>query len=63
MAKYSDKNLEYIRSGRENSVDGRSKEYLLVIDAYGIYSRHFTVIFNAFVCMQIFNFLNARKLQ
>lgn len=33
-----------------------------IVEEYGA-SRHFTFIFNTFVMMQIFNFLNARKLQ
>ena len=32
------------------------------MEATGTYSRHFTFIFNVFVMMQVFNFMNARKL-
>lgn len=62
MAKYSDKEMTLVRSGRLTSYSGTTKEYQLVIDKYNQPSRHFTTIFNAFVFMQIFNFLNARKL-
>ena len=51
MAKYSNKDRKYIRSGRDKSLDGKTEEYKLVNDTYDIYSRHFTIIFNVFVCM------------
>ncbi|EGR33372.1 hypothetical protein IMG5_055150 [Ichthyophthirius multifiliis] len=63
LAKYSDNRRIYVRSGRERSLNGLQKEYLLVQDAYDMYSRHFTCIFNVFVWLQLFNFINARKLQ
>jgi P-type Ca2+ transporter type 2B len=50
-----------VRSGRLFYANG-GNDYEDVLVTYGIYSRHFTVIFNAFVMMQAFNFLNARKL-
>lgn len=50
-----------IRSGRFYTVQG-GDDYVTVYDATHIYSRHYTFIFNTFVMMQIFNFLNARKL-
>jgi P-type Ca2+ transporter type 2B len=51
----------YVRSGRFYDATGH-KDYATVFDAEKIYSRHFTFIFNAFVMMQVFNFMNARKL-
>jgi len=41
---------------------GREYNYKPLDDYYGP-SRHFTLIFNVFVWMQIFNFLNARKIE
>ena len=42
---------------------GGEEDYENVYNATGIVSRHFTIIFNAFVMMTIFNFLNCRKLK
>lgn len=44
-------------------INGRDQDYSrdMVLD-FGP-SRHFTFIFNTFVMMQIFNFLNARMLK
>lgn len=42
-------------------VDG-TPDYETIFDEINVYSRHFTVIFNVFVMMQIFNFINSRKL-
>ena len=42
-------------------VDG-TKDYETIFDTTKVYSRHFTVIFNVFVMMQVFNFINSRKL-
>lgn len=50
-----------VRSGRFYTVAGES-DYSAVFLETGVYSRHFTFIFNTFVMLQIFNFLNARKL-
>lgn len=50
-----------VRSGRFNFVGG-GVDYFPIFEKYHTYSRHFTFIFNTFVMMQIFNFLNARKL-
>lgn len=50
-----------VRSGRLYYFNG-DKDYEAVLEEYGVHSRHFTFIFNAFVMMQVFNFLNARKL-
>ena len=52
----------YMRSGRGIFVDG-TPDYDLCFREFHVFSRHFTFIFNTFVMMQIFNFLNARKLQ
>jgi Ca2+ transporting ATPase len=52
----------YVRSGRGYFISGGEDDYRRFDDDYGP-SRHFTVIFNTFVWMQIFNFLNARKLK
>lgn len=50
-----------VRSGRFFTISG-SDDYETVFLATGTYSRHFTFIFNVFVMMQVFNFINARKL-
>lgn len=50
-----------VRSGRFYNIYG-DIDYYDIFDTYKLYSRHFTFIFNAFVMMQVFNFLNARKL-
>ena len=50
-----------ICSGRFYFLNG-DKDYESAYEATHNYSRHFTYIFNTFVMMQIFNFLNARKL-
>ena len=50
-----------IRSGRGIFPDGKA-DYKTIHDTYHTYSRHYTFIFNVFVMMQIFNFLNSRKL-
>lgn len=43
-------------------INGIDKVYKPVEDRYDVYSRHFTAIFNVFVMMQVFNFLNSRKI-
>lgn len=50
-----------VRSGRFKDVSG-GYDYMPIFDKYHTYSRHFTFIFNTFVMMQVFNFLNSRKL-
>ena len=50
-----------VRSGRFYTITG-GDDYVTVYDATMVYSRHFTFIFNTFVFMQIFNFINSRKL-
>jgi hypothetical protein len=49
-------------SGRFYTVSG-SDDYSTVFQATSNYSRHFTFIFNTFVMMQVFNFMNARKIR
>ncbi len=49
-------------SGRYYTISG-DEDYHAVYQQTEIYSRHFTFIFNAFVMMQIFNFLNCRKIK
>jgi Ca2+ transporting ATPase len=48
-------------SGRMSTIAGQD-DYKTCFDKTGIYSRHFTFIFNAFVMLQIFNFVNCRKI-
>lgn len=48
-------------SGRFYTISG-DDDYATVFNATHNYSRHFTVIFNVFVLMQVFNFFNARKI-
>lgn len=50
-----------VRSGRFFTISGKN-DYETIFLATGVYSRHFTFIFNTFVMMQVFNFMNARKL-
>lgn len=50
-----------IRSGRAITISGEP-DYDIVYDEIKNYSRHMTFIFNTFVMMQIFNFLNCRKI-
>jgi len=50
-----------VRSGRLNYING-SPDYSTFFNEHHIYSRHFTFIFNTFVMMQVFNFINCRKL-
>jgi len=51
-----------ICSGRFFYING-DIDYETAFDATNNYSRHFTIVFNTFVMLQVFNFLNARKLQ
>lgn len=48
--------------GNLRSANGRFPVYETIFEATRDYSRHYSIIFNTFVCMQIFNFLNSRKL-
>ena len=50
-----------VRSGRLKTISS-GNDYEDIFDQYRIYSRHFTFIFNAFVMMQVFNFVNCKKL-
>ena len=36
--------------------------YKVYFDKFGVHSRHFTFIFNAFVLLQIFNFFCCRRI-
>lgn len=51
----------FARSGRMIFVDGTS-DYETCYNEIHVFSRHFTFIFNTFVMMQVFNFINSRKL-
>lgn len=48
-------------SGRFYTPSG-GKDYVTIFEKTKNYSRHYTFIFNTFVWMQIFNFINARKI-
>ena len=50
-----------VRSGRSYYITGGS-DYYDIFKLTKCSSRHFTFIFNVFVMMQVFNFINARKL-
>jgi Ca2+ transporting ATPase len=50
-----------VRSGRAIFANG-DPDYLTVYNKYRVHSRHYTFIFNTFVMLQLFNFLNSRKL-
>jgi Ca2+ transporting ATPase len=50
-----------IRSGRAIYVNG-DLDYLPIYEQYHVHSRHYTFVFNTFVMLQVFNFLNSRKL-
>jgi len=52
----------YIRSGRAFSRWGMDYEYEPILKVYGP-SRHMTIIFNLFVFLQIYNFINSRKIE
>lgn len=45
----------YTISGEDN--------YKTYFDKYGVYSRHFTILFNVVVFLQIFNFFCCRKIK
>jgi len=61
--KYSDASLTKIRSGRPYYVTKTGRDYYESIVASIGPSRHYTFLFNLFVMMQLFNFVNARKLK
>lgn len=50
-----------MRSGRLIFMDG-TPDYKPIHEEYRTASRHYTFIFNLFVMLQVFNFLNSRKL-
>ena len=50
-----------VRSGKLIQING-DPDYRDIYDEFRVFSRHFTFIFNTFVMMTIFNFLNCRKL-
>merc|ERR1712228_147915 len=52
----------YIRSGRAFARWGMDYEYEPILKVYGP-SRHMTIIFNLFVFLQIYNFVNSRKIE
>jgi len=53
-------NSKYVRSGRFNKISG-SKDYMDIEYENGP-SKHFTYVFNTFVMLTVFNFINARKI-
>lgn len=55
-------NAGKMRKGMDLVDFGKTYEYAPINTIYGP-SRHLTLIFNVFVWMQIFNFLNARKIE
>lgn len=61
--KYSDSKKTLMHSGRLRTFSGKGDDYSKV-HAYDAVSpsRHFTFLFNTFVMLQFFNFLNARKI-
>jgi Ca2+ transporting ATPase len=56
---YSDSG--HMRSGRPYYITHAGDDYKRYEDEIGP-SRHYTLIFNTFVCMQVFNFMNCRKI-
>lgn len=50
-----------VRSGRMIYING-DNDYSSIYDETKIDSRHFTFVFNTFVMLQIFNFINCRKI-
>lgn len=57
--KYSDSG--FARSGRLIKING-DHDYEDIMNDLGIYSRHMTFVFNTFVMLQVFNFINSRKI-
>jgi len=58
---HSTNHIKYVRSGRLYTIGGTGNDYYNDYQKYGP-SRHFTFVFNAFVIMQIFNFVSCRKI-
>lgn len=50
-----------MRSGRFLTVTSHN-DFEEIFNEFRIPSRHYTFIFNSFVFMQVFNFINSRKL-
>lgn len=50
-----------VRSGRFYQLNG-DEDFYPIHKEYNMYSRHFTFVFNTFVMMTVFNFINARKI-
>ena len=50
-----------VRSGRPYFPNG-DPDYETILEHSETYSRHFTFVFNTFVLLQVFNFVNCRKL-
>ena len=50
-----------VRSGRFITVMGND-DYESIFNGTGVFSRHFTFIFSTFVMLQVFNFINCRKI-
>jgi len=51
-----------VRSGRDKMLNDQTQsDYENIFPAAGP-SRHFTIIFNTFVWLQIFNFINSRRI-
>lgn len=61
--KYSSAEMTHVVNGRLMDVNGTDPMYEPAYKKYDVHSRHFTAIFNVFVMMQLFNFLNSRKIQ
>ena len=52
-----------VRSGRDKMLNDQTKsDYEDIFNNAGP-SRHFTIIFNTFVWLQIFNFINSRRIR
>lgn len=61
--KYATAELNRVTNGRLMDINGTDPVYEPAYKKYDVHSRHFTAIFNVFVMMQLFNFLNSRKIQ
>ena len=63
IIRYSDSSMKFVTSGRLKAINGLTNNYNVIERKFKTPSRHYTYIFNTFVMMQLFNFLNARKLK
>lgn len=61
--KYATAELNRVANGRLMDINGTDPVYEPAYKKYDVHSRHFTAIFNVFVMMQLFNFLNSRKIK